>query len=456
MSSKKPRDGISLRTIHIFLVIGAFLLSGLMLYSTFYLSASFRNLTESSEHTIELRKAALELMDASDYMTERVQRFAVTGNKQMLQDYYNEAYGIKHRENAIKKLSTDKSCENALKRLSSAMESSQRLMQREFYAMALVVDAKDIKDVPLPLDDVVLSDRDKALSPDEKMQRATDIVTDNDYYAQKHQIRENMEGSLDELEKLASETDSKALKDMKARLISVRIVIVLETISIFFLVWLASHLGINPIIRAVDRIKNNKKLPEAGTSEFRYLVRAYNQMYEMYRESIAKLDFKASHDELTGVFNRTGYEAILSSIELESTYMLLFDVDNFKTINDTYGHKTGDEILKKIVKVLQKNFRPDDFICRIGGDEFIVLMQRTTKEQKNLVADKIEKINKELEEATDGLPCASISVGIVHGTEASEMEELFKKTDVAMYQSKQRGKKAYTFYSTNQSPENEA
>ena len=451
---KRERNGISLRTIHVLLVIGAFLLSGLMLYSTFYLSASFKNLTELSERNTELQKASIELMDASDYLTERVQRFAITGNKQLIDEYFNEAFTQKHREEAIEKISTGSESEKAIKDLQNAMDASQQLMNREYYSFRLVIEAKGIEKYPFVLRELELSERDKALSNEEKMSRAADIVFDNEYYAQKHVIKKNMQNSLDELEKLAQEKYNAALQDVKTRLLIVRTIIIIETFAVIFLVWLASHLGISPIMKAVDRIKNNRKLAEAGTTEFRYLVRAYNQMYEKYSESIRTLDYKASHDALTGVFNRAGYATILSSIELETTYMLLFDVDNFKGINDTYGHKVGDSVLIKLVGVLRSNFRPDDFICRIGGDEFVVLMQRTPKEQKELIARKIESINKELEKGKDGIPAVSISVGITHGSDVDKMEELFKKTDVAMYESKQKGKKTYTFYSTNQDTEN--
>ncbi|MBQ7261800.1 MAG: GGDEF domain-containing protein [Lachnospiraceae bacterium] len=61
------------------------------------------------------------------------------------------------------------------------------------------------------------------------------------------------------------------------------------------------------------------------------------------------------------------YQLSVSFRDLNNSYMMLLDVDNFKTINDTYGHETGDRVLVKLVEVLRKNFRMDDYICRIGG-----------------------------------------------------------------------------------------
>ena len=170
-------------------------------------------------------------------------------------------------------------------------------------------------------------------------------------------------------------------------------------------------------------------------------------MYEAYKKSLERLNFKASHDELTGAYNRAGYDLLISSIDLNNTYMMLFDVDNFKSINDTYGHETGDKVLVKLVKVMKKNFRNDDYICRIGGDEFVVLMLHSSDVDRSLIAQKIDEINRELSAIDDGLPAVSISVGIVHGTDAKDAESLFEKSDAAMYRSKQNGKNTYTFYS---------
>ena len=160
------------------------------------------------------------------------------------------------------------------------------------------------------------------------------------------------------------------------------------------------------------------------------------------KSSLAHLDYKASHDELTGVLNRAGYELILSGIDFESTYMIMLDVDNFKNINDTCGHETGDRVLVRLARVLKKHFRAEDYVCRIGGDEFVIFMVNTTKEQQDLVAAKIERIRHELYESNDGLPAVTISVGIAHGSEFSDAEAWFEEADEEMYRAKERGKRA--------------
>jgi len=440
------RDGVSLRTIHFWLIVGSVMLCGLMFYSTFHLSSSFKHLTETNEQQIELTNAAQELMDASDFLTERVQRFTVKGDRRFLDEYFNEALTAHHREEAIERMGKGQGTNTAYQKLEAAMDMSVKLMDTEYYAMRLVIAAKGITDYPDVLQDVTLTAEDAALDSKQKMDLATELVLNDAYYEQKDKIRENMKESLSELEQMAYNADAAALESLRGEMTFVRFVIILQTIGIIFMVWLTSRLGIHPVLNAVDRIKSDSPIPEVGANEFRYLARAYNKMYEVYKNSLARLNFKASHDELTGAYNRAGYDLLLSSIDLNSTYMMLFDVDNFKTINDTYGHEIGDKALIKLVKVLRSNFRSDDYICRIGGDEFVVFMVHTAEMQHNLLAQKMDEINRELAETDDGVPAISISVGIMDGKDAADTETLYKKADEAMYESKKNGKHTYTFY----------
>ena len=445
MDSEKGNKGISLRTTYILIVIIATIISGLLFYSTFRLSVGFRILADSTEEQIEKRKAARELMDASDFMTESVQCFVVRGDIRFLDEYFVEVLRNNRREEAIGIMSVGAGDDAAYLALQKAMEKSEELMETEYYAMRLVIEANGYRNYPDALASVQLTDEDLALSPDEKIARAISLVFSDDYYDCKEDIRQHMRASLDELEKKAYKTDEAELDEFGKEVILVRIAIAIQIAGVIFLVWFTSRMGIHPILDAVERIKADNPIMDSGAKEFRYLARAYNRMYEVYKKSLSRLNFRASHDELTGAYNRAGYDLLLESLDLKSTYMMLFDVDNFKIINDTYGHEVGDKVLVKLVRVLKNNFRSDDCICRIGGDEFVVLMVHIEDNQRDLVAEKIRKINRELEEADDGLPPASISVGISHGREASDVVTLFKKSDEAMYRSKRIGKHTFTF-----------
>jgi len=385
-------------------------------------------------------------MDASDYLTEKVQRFSVLGDKRFMEEYFEEAFQSNRRVEAIERMSSGTGTEAALEKLQAAMDGSVELMSREYYAMRLVIQAQGYAEYPEILASVTLTDEDMTLSPDDQMRRAANMVHDDEYYGQKDRIRENMVASLDELQKMAYDTDASALESLGDELILVRVVIILQTIGILIMVWLTARLGIHPVLNAVEHIKEDSTIPVVGANEFRYLARTYNKMYEVYKKSLAHLNFKASHDELTGAYNRSGYELLLSNIDLSSTYMLLFDADNFKTINNTFGHEIGDKVLTRPVHVLKKYFRSYDYVCRIGGDEFVVSMVHSSEALHKLVASKIEAINRDLNESEGGLPPVTLSVGITHGTSAADAVDLFNKSDAAMYQAKQSGKSTYRFH----------
>ena len=440
------KEGISLRKIHSWLIVVAVILSCLMIYSTYRLTSSFLRVKDAAEENIMLQNSVHGLMDASDYLTEMAQRFTVTGDRRFMEQYFIEAFTTKRREQALSELKRVKNISPALASLQEAMRYSVKLMDREYYAMRLVLEAKGIREYPAVLKSVTLRSEDAALSPEDKMRLATKMVLDDEYYTQKNRIRTEVQNTVQAIINQTQKEETEALDRFQAELNLARGEILLIIAAIFFVVWLTSTLGISPILAAVDQIKADGPIKETGADEFRYLAKAYNNLYSMYKKSIEHLNFKASHDELTGAYNRAGFDLLLSGLDLDTTCLMFFDVDNFKNINDTYGHETGDKVLQKLVQVLKSSFRSDDYVCRVGGDEFVVFMVHSSEMQRDLIKTKMAQIRQELVNSKEGLPPVTVSVGIVHGTQAGDMESLLKKGDAAMYESKTNGKNTYTFY----------
>lgn len=439
-------NGVSLRTVFKWLVVIAITMSAFLILSTFHTINSFNAMSGTTEEYIELQAAADELLQASDYLTEMARRFAVDGNRTYLDAYFEEAFETNRREDAISKMSKDKESGHALLKLKAAMEASVSLMDTEYYAMRLVADAKGIKDVPEQLSYVELGQADEMLSPEDKMVRARSLLTDNAYYDQKDTIVNRMRESVDELIYLTRSTQSKLNNRLRQEFNIIRLIILLQACGIIVVIYLTARLGINPVLKAVEMIKADSPIPEIGANEFRYLARTYNKMYEVYKQSVSRLNYKVSHDELTGIYNRSGYNLLLNSTELSSTYLILIDADHFKEINDSYGHEVGDKILQKIANVLRRSFRSEDYVCRIGGDEFAIVMLHADKELSNLIRKKIEKINQDLADTSDNLPLVSISAGVMYGRDVDDTTELFEKADTALYETKHRGGRGYTFF----------
>ena len=442
---RRLRRGISLKRLNLCLILLATAVSALMIYSTYSLSSSFSGLSRSIiEHRV-LEDDAKILMEASDFLTENVQRYVITGDSRFMHNYLSEAYDSRRREKAVDHMAEFPAAAEALTQLKKAMNASKMLMDQEYYAMLLILSTKPGEPVPDAMKEMTLRDEDIALPDSEKRRLAEINVFSEDYYRQKELIRQGMAESLYEIHQIFDRVEQKSADSHFAEISRERWIIFIQVSGIFVMIFLTSHLGINPVLRAAAKIRANSPLQETGAMEFRFLAKAYNQMYHQFRNSLENLNYKASHDELTGAYNRSGYDLLLSAIDLKSTYVLLVDADNFKSINDTCGHDTGDRVLKKIVKTLSANFRSDDYVCRIGGDEFVVFMVHTDIGMQQLVETKAARINRMLSDTSDGLPAVSVSIGVTHGSAISDPKEIIRHADQALYETKRNGKNGVSF-----------
>lgn len=208
---------------------------------------------------------------------------------------------------------------------------------------------------------------------------------------------------------------------------------------------------------------------EAGAQDFllkdevnsRRLARAVGQARQRHaiesalRSSREQLRLLAENDPLTGLANRRGFEAFLEAAIArvrrgdDRLAVLLLDLDDFKSINDTLGHDAGDVLLKEIARRLNTVVRHGDLLCRLGGDEFAVLMTDFDEDQQAmLLADRIVAMlqNPVLLGTSEHVVTTSIGIAVL-GTCAENAVDLLKFADVAMYQAKHGGRNQSRFYS---------
>ena len=443
---KTKEDGLSLRRTFAIMLVLSLGIMAFLLYTTYQTIKSYHALSDATDVYIELQDAADRLMKASDYLTDEAQCYTVLGRREHLDNYFTEAEVTRRREGAIEAMEARLPESDALQALRKAMSESISLMDREYYAMSLMLSALADDDVPSAMQGVTLSPEHLALPSEEKKQLAREMMHDDGYYDQKNRIRSNLTQCIDDLKSGTHGTQIRMERNMHGHLICMSILIVIQSIAIVLLLWITTSLGINPILQAVEHIKRDQKLPITGSNEFRYLAGTYNNMYTVYKKSIDSLSFKASHDELTGVYNRAGYDLIRHNVDLNTTAFMLIDADKFKRINDEHGHEIGDKVLRKIANTLLANFRSDDYICRIGGDEFMVLMVHISRDVRHLIENKVIEINKDLANVDDGLPPVTVSVGVALCRDTNNPQELFHDADVALYYVKEHGRNGCCFY----------
>ncbi|OEF99704.1 hypothetical protein BHF71_07705 [Vulcanibacillus modesticaldus] len=168
------------------------------------------------------------------------------------------------------------------------------------------------------------------------------------------------------------------------------------------------------------------------------------------KKSEEKLRYFAFYDQLTGLPNRNSLEKYIKNILIQKEQrvaFLMIDLDRFKLINDTYGHRVGDLVLKHVAELLQKCIGDEGQIFRFGGDEFICIVEEAVESKiievaRKLTSDHYYPLNIKEHEIF-----ISYSVGIsLYPIDGLEQETLFKKADIAMYQAKKDEGNTYQFY----------
>lgn len=203
------------------------------------------------------------------------------------------------------------------------------------------------------------------------------------------------------------------------------------------------------ILELSDGVADGNDRHENKKNEFALLFSAIKKLQRMLQQRDA-LEFQlrniANTDALTGVSNRLAlddYLVILSQHPktLSQLCLMIIDIDNFKGVNDEYGHIVGDQVIKLVAEILKASVRNSDLIVRYGGDEFLVLVEDISLEHALNLAEKIRfKLSKQAIETSDlKTPLyVSSSIGVAVG--ALSWLDLFQKADQALLRAKAKGK----------------
>jgi diguanylate cyclase (GGDEF)-like protein len=173
-------------------------------------------------------------------------------------------------------------------------------------------------------------------------------------------------------------------------------------------------------------------------SAFSFSISKVIYSYQKIKEEKEKLLEKMAHtDELTGAYNRRKFFENVKNTK-GTNGLLMIDLDRFKKINDTYGHNMGDEVLKSFAETVRKNIRKEDFFARIGGEEFVVILNNLDKKGTITVA---EKLRKKIENINVNGIKFTVSIGATLFKEGDEIYKVLTKADKALYEAKKERNK---------------
>ena len=176
-----------------------------------------------------------------------------------------------------------------------------------------------------------------------------------------------------------------------------------------------------------------------------YIINFYDvTKYKIENEVLKE---KSMIDELTQIYNRKKLDEIKDSLINTNICIIMFDIDHFKAINDTYGHLKGDEVLKILVKVIKENIRSEDIFIRWGGEEFIIILQNLNNvEIAKKLAEKLRKAINETEVYQVGYFSCSFGVACDFIDNINDIELLINEADKALYLAKNNGRNRVEVY----------
>jgi len=181
-------------------------------------------------------------------------------------------------------------------------------------------------------------------------------------------------------------------------------------------------------------------------------VRSGNQELAEMQEKLQAQEVSTFIDPLTGIYNRRWLNSMFNrvlertrqlSISSQNIFLMMIDIDNFKSYNDTLGHLAGDQCLRMVAAVLRTNLRPTDLYARYGGEEFSMLLSGISVEDSIITAERLRKAVAD-EEIKDRngitLNSVTISIGIAKFRENESMDDLIDRADQYLYKAKANGK----------------
>lgn len=220
------------------------------------------------------------------------------------------------------------------------------------------------------------------------------------------------------------------------------------TVICLFAIWRfirpLHHLAV--ALKKYPEDKSVLKIQSSGNDEIAIVTDVTKSMLMQVEELTKKLKHQATTDFLTGLANRRWLTEQVPGLQSqaeranEPLSVILFDLDNFKHINDDYGHDVGDNVLMIVGEVVKDSLRPYDLAARIGGEEFCIVLPRTSGESALKIAERLRAAFQA--SYVEPLPHGRItcSFGVVQAGPGERLQQLLRRADTALYRAKDAGR----------------
>lgn len=435
-SKKKGFRGISLNLSNFIMICIGVVVALLMVHANYQTNENYHLMDAAIRDSILSQESTGKMESISSSMSGSALAFVETGDPRHVFAYIGQQTELNSDFGSNGMLSSERQKEDL--NLAQAVSAFDAIRNTEWSAMRLKADVLPIPLSSLPelLQRITLSDEDAALSNDEKEQKASSMLNSPEYIGLKTQLAGSVDASHRFVSERASERTAKASALLRGVVLRQRILIIVFIVIAFLALIMNRVLVLQPINRSAELLDRRQPIPVRGSAEMRHLARIYNDVLQDNQAKTEALSYTASHDALTGLWNRAAFDKAVRLYRGGRIGILFVDVDHFKQFNDDYGHDTGDRVLVRVADTLKHHFREEDHISRIGGDEFCVILLDVCQEQADHIYQTVSKINESLAASAEDLPSISISVGAAFWDRPDPAADIVKDADTALLQVK--------------------
>ena len=388
------------------------------------------------------------IKESANYLTDQARLFVVTHKPEYVTAYLQEVNVTKRQQQALKNL--ERVCSEkdlALQRLKIALEQAQSLINMELYAIRLAYKVMGDPEMPQEIRTIPVRAIDMNIPMEKMHETAINNLFGEGYLIYKTRINENCKLTITAIEQQIEDELNLNADELGDNINRLRVLFLVLLIINVLLFIAFGYLVILPLERFQRSIQNDEKLNVIGSQECKHLAESYNEIYELKAQNEKSLLKKAEYDALTGILNRRAFDQICATSKEKKfrLALLLIDMDNFKYINDNFGHAGGDTALKELAHILTETFREGDYVARIGGDEFAAILPDCPEAAAHTIKDKINSVNERLTHLPDNIKPVSVSVGVAFADEGFDAD-LYKRADKALYRTKEKGKRGCEIY----------
>ena len=429
----RKHKGVHLNRLNMLLIGIGLILALLMVISMYETTRSVREIVTLTNAYLSNQQTGGMLRDISEGMSEQAMAFVQSGEPGPAKAYEGQMNTINAQlELYDPEISNSAEADEAFQK---AVKAFRARCGTEKKAMRLTADTLPqpvFAALPAFIQETELSEEEQALSPEEKKAQALALLTTEEYIANGVAIGK----SVDNSHKLSSEAGqdeaNSTFKYVKGIVSHQTIFVALFVLVAVVALVLNRLLIISPIQKSVENLDRREPIPERGSYEMRHLASVYNEVLRDNQRKTEALSYTATHDPLTGVYNRAAFDKMYRMREKDMIGIAVVDVDYFKQYNDKFGHDIGDRVLCEAADALKNHFRNEDYISRIGGDEFCVIMPGTGQGMGEKIREKFREINQELAESNADLPPITLSAGVAFWDRPNPKGSLFKDADSAL------------------------